>query len=91
MAHSPGVLLAGGAGRRVGGADVAFARSGGRSHYLCALLRAGPAATVPAYLDGGSRSVHGWYAQLAASPVDFADESAFRNVNRVPAGPGGLS
>jgi molybdopterin-guanine dinucleotide biosynthesis protein A len=74
---------------------VAWARAGGRDHYLCALLTRTAALTVTAYLNDGGRSVKGWYATLPGRAVCFpgpADAFANYNTGAASAPPGaGLS
>ena len=63
--------------------NVAYARSGDRSHYLCALLRRNCLESLGAYLDDGQRAVRFWYQTLGALAVDFpAQEREFLNLNR---------
>lgn len=69
------------------GADLVYARAGGRDHYLCALLRSEIAPSVTVYLNRGGRSVQGWYQTLAARAVEFPDAHAFRNINAVTPAP----
>lgn len=62
--------------------QVVFARSGGRDHYLCALLRRQGLAGLSEYLDSGQRAVRHWYHQLGACPVEFpGQEHCFTNLN----------
>ena len=59
-----------------------YARSGDRSHYLCALLRRSCLDTAGDYLDGGGRAVRHWFAGQGISAVAFnGDTDAFRNIN----------
>jgi molybdopterin-guanine dinucleotide biosynthesis protein A len=78
-----------------GDSAVAWARAEDRDHYLCALLTRSAALTVTAYLDGGGRSVRGWYATLAGRAVAFrglADAFGNYNTGAASAPPGaGLS
>ena len=92
----PADLVAGLRGALPAGENaVAWARAGGRDHYLCALLTRTAALTVTAYLDGGGRSVKGWYATLTGRAVAFpGQDEAFENLNTGAAsGPpgGGIS
>ncbi len=65
--------------------QVAFARDGTRDHYLCAVLRRDLLVSCTAYLDGGGRSVRGWYATLETLAVDFEHaQDAFTNLNHGP-------
>ena len=57
------------------------ARSAGRDHYLCALLRSSCLPSVSAYLDGGGRAVRHWLAQHRVCAVEFEDPGAFENIN----------
>jgi molybdopterin-guanine dinucleotide biosynthesis protein A len=66
----------------LGDGDGVFAHDGAREQYLFALLRRKALETLPTYLDGGGRSVKGWYEIINATPVDFSDtRDAFTNVN----------
>ncbi len=59
-----------------------YARSGGRDHYLCALIRRTCLESVGSYLDGGGRAVRQWYAGRSIGAVDFdAEADAFLNIN----------
>lgn len=63
-------------------ARAAYARTEGREHYLCALLRRASLAGLGPYLDSGQRAVRHWYKGLDAVPVDFpGQEAAFANFN----------
>lgn len=63
------------------GADIAYARCGGRDHYLCAVLHIDAIAQLGEFLDGGGRAVRQWFATRETVAVDFDDSSAFLNVN----------
>ena len=61
---------------------AAYARSGDRDHYLCALLRRQGLGGLRAYLDSGQRAVRHWYRELGALAVDFpGQENCFLNIN----------
>jgi len=63
-------------------AGAAYAVSGGRSHYLCAMLRTESLPSLSAFLDEGGRAVGHWYHHLGAMGVTYTDqESAFVNIN----------
>lgn len=57
------------------------ARSAGRDHYLCALLRSACLPSVSAYLDAGGRAVRHWLAQHRVRAVEFEDPESFDNIN----------
>ena len=64
--------------------QISYAHDGERGQYLCALIRSRCLDSLPAYLDAGHRSVHGWYRGLGAAPVDFSDQAAaFANLNHL--------
>lgn len=63
--------------------DVCYATDGEHEHYLVAVLRTSLHASLTRYLDGGQRSVRGWYRELRCSTADFSRQpSAFRNINQ---------
>jgi len=61
--------------------DVSFAACDGRRHYLCAVLRVSTLRDLSTFLDGGGRAVKQWYGQLRCREVEFAEPSAFLNLN----------
>lgn len=64
------------------GANISYARTAQREHYLCALMRGSCLATVSDFLDTGERAVRLWYRQQGAVSVDFSDTAeAFININ----------
>jgi molybdenum cofactor guanylyltransferase len=50
-------------------------------HFVFALIRAGLANELAAYLADGGRRVGAWYAHHSAAQVTFDDEHAFYNIN----------
>ncbi len=63
--------------------DACYAWDGERDQYLVAALRCSVADSLRAYLAGGQRSVHRWYAELRCRAVDYSDcTQAFANINR---------
>ncbi len=69
------------AGLDARGAQLAVARTFDQPHPVFALVRHDVLPHLCAFLDGGGRKIDAWYAPLAPAIVDFADESAFRNIN----------
>ena len=64
--------------------NVAYASSGDRNHYLCALLRRSCLDSLGKYLDEGQRAVRLWYQQVGAVAVNFpGQESDFLNLNKL--------
>jgi len=64
------------------GAEVAVARTGTQPHPVFSLVRAGVAASLTAFLEGGGRKIDAWYAALAVVEVPFDDQAeAFSNIN----------
>jgi len=64
------------------GAQLAVARSGGRVHRACCLLRCDLAPRLDAFLASGERKVGLWHASLDVVEVDFDDsDGAFANLN----------
>jgi molybdopterin-guanine dinucleotide biosynthesis protein A len=54
----------------------------GRGQYLCCVLATTLKPVLQDYLQGGGRSVHRWFAEIDAAPVDFSDcIEAFANLN----------
>ncbi len=64
-------------------ADLSYARSGGRDHYLCAVIRRNSLPSLVDFLESGGRAVHRWYATLRSITVEFEDTNAFGNHNSV--------
>ncbi len=64
-------------------ANIAYARSDVRDHYLCALLRTETLASLTPFLDSGGRAVRDWFSTQQAIPVPFNDAGAFLNINRL--------
>ena len=62
-------------------ADIAYARCGGRDHYLCAVLKTGCLDRLGEFMDGGGRAVRDWFAAQQAIGVNFSDPAAFLNIN----------
>jgi molybdenum cofactor guanylyltransferase len=62
-------------------AVAAYANAGGRAHYTHCLLDRALRPSLSAWLDGGGRPVGAWLATTRPVAVDFADPSAFLNIN----------
>ncbi|WP_188109607.1 molybdenum cofactor guanylyltransferase MobA [Pseudohalioglobus sediminis] len=63
-------------------AQVCYASTGDKAHYLCALLRREALTSLTAFLDSGERAVHRWFAQMGAVAVSFDDQrECFLNIN----------
>lgn len=63
-------------------ADVAYVFDGERKQYLIALIHRSLISSLNDYLQGGDRSVKGWYATLNSIGVDFsAQHEYFYNIN----------
>ena len=62
-------------------ADIAIARSGDGRQPVFALLNRSTLPMLTAYLQQGRRKADGWYAGLSVAEVDFADGTAFCNIN----------
>lgn len=63
-------------------ADIAYAATQGRDHYLYALMRANLGASIERYLQEGGSAVRLWYAQQRCCRVDFDDQpDNFININ----------
>lgn len=61
---------------------IAYAHDGLRGQYLYALINRACLPELTAFLNEGGRSVHQWYCQMNAVPVDFSDcAEAFTNIN----------
>ncbi|HPU52919.1 MAG TPA: molybdenum cofactor guanylyltransferase MobA [Burkholderiaceae bacterium] len=74
------------AARLAGAADAAGTRvavvrttSGDQPVFL--LAHTALASDLQAFLAAGRRKIDAWYGPLSPAVVDFADESAFRNIN----------
>ncbi len=62
-------------------ADIAIARTGDGRQPVFALLRRSTLPALTAYLQQGRRKADGWYAGLRVTEVEFADGTAFCNIN----------
>lgn len=62
-------------------ASIAVAATGGRMQPTFQLCRRSLLPALHAYLASGARKVGGWCHAQAAIEVDFADTTAFRNLN----------
>jgi molybdenum cofactor guanylyltransferase len=65
-----------------GGADIAVAHDGARSHPVFLLLRRDLIADLAAFLESGERKIDRWFARHRVAYADFSDTpEAFINVN----------
>lgn len=63
-----------------------YPHDGERPQYLCALIRTEACSSLVPYLDGGSRSVHGWLEVIGARAVTMPElAKSFVNVNTADA------
>ena len=62
-------------------ADIAIARTGDGRQPVFALLNRSTLPALTAYLQQGRRKADGWYAGLSVTEVEFADGTAFCNIN----------
>lgn len=63
------------------GGRLAVARTPTQPHSLFLLCERELAAELESYLSSGGRKVEAWCALMGATPVEFADEAAFANLN----------
>jgi len=62
--------------------QAAYAFDGQREQYLFAAIRTDAVESLQHYLDGGDRSVRGWYQRIGSVRVDFSGQNAlFQNLN----------
>jgi molybdopterin-guanine dinucleotide biosynthesis protein A len=67
---------------KIGGCDLAVAKTGEQAHPVFSLVRKGVADNLEAFLRAGGRKIDAWYASLRTVEVSFDDEAdAFRNIN----------
>ncbi len=67
---------------RIGGKDLAVAKTGDQPHPVFALVRTQVRENLQRFLAGGGRKIDAWYASLQVVEVPFDDEAdAFRNIN----------
>ena len=71
------------------GACAACAQVAGRINPVFCLLSARLNESLREYLSGGGRTAHAWLVSVGAVPVEFDDESAFRDINSADALTGG--
>lgn len=62
-------------------AQLAVARTGNQPHPVFSLVERALLGDLQAFLASGRRKIDAWYAPLRVVEVDFADASAFRNIN----------
>ena len=62
-------------------ADLAVVRSGGFAQPVFALYNVALLPSLTAFLAGGGRKVDAWYSTHRVAEVEFADETAFANIN----------
>lgn len=61
---------------------VAYARTGDRDHYCCALLRSDSLDELTAFMAEGGRAVRAWFERVGCVAVEFSGrEFEFRNLN----------
>ncbi|SDK55234.1 molybdopterin-guanine dinucleotide biosynthesis protein A [Methylophilus rhizosphaerae] len=68
-------------------ASIAIARSASGNHPVFSLLHRDLAKNLDAYLASGERRVSAWQARHPHVFVDFADDTAFTNINTLPGEP----
>jgi len=67
---------------KLGGNDLAVAKTGDQAHPVFALVRQAVAGNLETFLASGGRKIDAWYAALRVVEVNFDDEAdAFRNIN----------
>lgn len=66
-------------------ATIAAVRTRHGPHPLCCLIPRSCQQSLLDYLGSGRRRVQDWLAAQACLWVDFADDAAFRNINRIAA------
>lgn len=64
-----------------GRAQLAVARTGTQPHPVFMLASRSLLPNLETFLASGRRRIDAWYAPLAFVEIDFADASAFRNIN----------
>ncbi len=64
-------------------ADLAVARTGGFAQPVFALYNVSLLPSLTQFLESGGRKIDTWYATHRMVEVDFADESAFANINTI--------
>ena len=62
-------------------AELAVAKTGDQPHPVFSLCKKSVLPGLTAFLESGGRKIDLWYSQLKVAEVQFADESAFRNIN----------
>ena len=62
-------------------ADLAVVRCGERLQLVFSLMRREVLPDLDAFLAGGGRGIRTWFERLTIAVVDFADETAFANIN----------
>jgi molybdenum cofactor guanylyltransferase len=62
-------------------ADLAVARTGGFAQPVFALYNVSLLPSLTQFLESGGRKIDAWYATHRMVEVEFADESAFANIN----------
>lgn len=70
------------AAARAAGAPAALPAADGQRHYLCSLVACSALTALPAALESGDRSVHGWLRRLQPVEVPWpCGTGAFININ----------
>jgi len=64
-------------------AELAVARTGGFAQPVFTLCTTALLPSLTAFLEGGGRKIDTWYAAHQVVEVEFADESAFANINTI--------
>jgi molybdopterin-guanine dinucleotide biosynthesis protein A len=64
-----------------GRSQLAVARTGTQPHPVFMLVSRSLLPSLEAFLASGRRRIDAWYAPLDVVEIDFADASAFRNIN----------
>jgi len=68
--------------QRLGGNDLAVAKTGDQAHPVFSLVRVSVLDHLSGFLSAGGRKIDAWYSTLKIIEVPFDDEAdAFRNIN----------
>jgi len=64
-------------------AELAVARTGGFAQPVFTLCTTALLPSLTTFLESGGRKIDTWYAAHEVAEVEFADESAFANINTI--------